>query len=519
MAEKETRAVQTDISEEEALHYVHENRRYVGKKETVAYILNDFSASFNIGKYQNRFIWDVVKIDFGIMGIANLFTGAWDVINDTFIGMLVDRTRTRWGKFRPYLIFFQIPLTVFGSLFWFMPFFFPDTAVDYMPKIAFYIAFNVIRETAGTFTSIAGSGFMSTITPHPVDRTRLITAAQFWSGWFGEKVPELLMGVFIDLINNNKVQWKLRDLFVGMGLLTSVIATAASFWFFLTSRERVLQTIERPNLRQGFKAIFNNYPIMLITLSDFLGGFSVSQSRSDYYIDVLGSATLQTVVGIPAGPVSTISYALIAPARRKLSTKAIWILEDMYTDMCWLSVLLVGSINGNFQKRSVMIPTFMIEEFMEMWVYGLRKVIPNELYNEAMDYCEWKNGYRMEAMTGVAKGLVGKLQGIVMNTVKNFILKGIGYEQGRKIGTQSYKTKWWLFAMGTGVPIITGSLGVVPKFFYPLTGARRDQMYAELLQRRQAVARQVSDADVEELERIGHEQMSGDYGSLHSLDK
>ncbi|MDR1630990.1 MAG: MFS transporter [Oscillospiraceae bacterium] len=517
MAEEKTTATAV-MSEDEALHYVHENRRYVGKKETLAYILNDFSNSFNIGKYQNRFIWDVVKIDFNIMGVANLFTGAWDVVNDTFIGLMVDRTRTRWGKFKPYLMFFKIPLTIIGALYWFMPYFFPATAADYMPKIIFYIVFGVVTETAGTFSEVAKAGFMSTITPHPVDRTRLITAAHFWSGWFGEKLPEFFMGVFMDLINNNKVKWKLRDLFVGMGLFTSFISAAASFWFFLTSRERVMQSIERPDLKQGFKAIFNNYPIMLITLSDFLGGFKVSQSRSDYYIDVLGSATLQTVVGIPAGPVSTISYALIAPARRIFSTKTIWILEDMYTDMCWLSVFGIGLINNNFTKKSVMIPTFMMEEFMEMWVYGLRKVIPSELYNEAMDYCEWKNGYRMEAMTGVAKGLVGKIQGVVMNSVKNFIMSGIGYVQGQKIGTQTLRTKRWLFAMGTGVPVITGALGIVPKFIYPLTGPRRDKMYAELLERRRAVARQVSDADVEELERIAQAELRGEFLSGHSLD-
>ena len=52
------------------------NRRYVGRGETIAYIAQDFADSFSIGKYQNRFIWDVVGIDFKINGIVSLFTGA-----------------------------------------------------------------------------------------------------------------------------------------------------------------------------------------------------------------------------------------------------------------------------------------------------------------------------------------------------------------------------------------------------------------------------------------------------------
>lgn len=507
-----------DAKEKEALKYVHENRRYVGTRETVAYVLNDFSNSFNIGKYSNRFIWDVVKIDFRISAYVNIFTGIWDTINDIFIGAIVDKTRTRWGKFRPYLLFMKVPLTILGTLYWFMPFFFPDTAVDYAPKLIYYFVFNIIMETAGTFTGIASSGLLATITPHPVDRVRLITMANFWSGWFGEKLPELLMGVFLDLINNNIVRWKTRDLFVGMGILTSFVGCAASFYFFFLTRERIQQTIEKPSIIQGIKAVINNYPILLITLSDFLSGFGISQGRSDYYIDVLGSATLETVVGIPASPVSNISYALIGPARRRFSTKAIWILEDLYTDMCWLSVFAIGSINGNFKKLKVMIPTFMIEEFMEMWVYGLRKVIPAELYNEAMDYCEWKNGYRMEAMTGVARGLIKKLQGIGMNTIKNLILAEIGYIQGLTIGTQADRTKWWLFALGTGVPVITSSLGVVPKFFYPLKSGRRDKMYADLLERRKNMAERVTNATPEELAHIAKAEIRGEYIQNRDLD-
>lgn len=517
MAEDSKAAFQKELdaerkaAEDESMKYVHTYRRYVGTKETVAYVLNDFSNSFNIGKYGNRFIWDVVKIDFKIAAYVNIFTGIWDTVNDTFIGTIVDKTRTRWGKFRPYLIFLSLPLTMIGSLYWLMPFLFPDTPGDYMPKLVYYFTLGVVCETAGTFTGIAASGLQSTITPHPIDRVRLITMANFWSGWFGEKLPELLMGLFIDLINNKIIRWKLRDLFVGMGLATAIVSSAASLYFFIVTRERVQQTIEKPSIMQGFKAIFNNVPILLITLSSFLGGFGVGTGRQNYFIDVLGMATLETIVGIPAGPVSNISYALIGPVRKRFSTKAIWIFEDMYTDMCWMFVFIVGSINKNFTKRKVMIPIFMIEEFVEMWVYGLRHVIPAELYNEAMDYCEWKNGYRMEAMTGVARGLVSKLQGIFMNTVSNLLMAKIGYIQGKTIGTQTLSTKWWLFALGTGVPIITSSLGILPKFIYPLTGPRRDKMYADLLERRRQMAARVSNADPEELARIAKAEIRGEY--------
>jgi Na+/melibiose symporter-like transporter len=508
-------------AEEEALKYVHQDRRYVGTKETLGYVLNEFSNSFNIGKYGNRFIWDVVKIDFMISAKVNVFTGLWDIVNDVIIGAIVDKTRTRWGKFKPYLVFLSAPLTIIGSLYWLMPFLFPNTGPTYMPKLIYYFTLGVITETAGTFTSIAARGMLNTITPHPMDRTRLITMAQFWSGWMGDKLPELLMGVFIDLINHHIVQWKMRDLFVSMGLLCAVVNCAGSMFFFIVARERVHQTLNKPSILQGFKAIITNIPILIITLSNFLGGFGVGTGRSNYYIDVLGMATLETIVGIPASPVSNISYGLIKPLRRRFSTKFLWIGENIYTDMCWLAVFGIGSINRNFMKLKVMIPTFMLEEFIEMWVYAVRHVIPQELNNEAMDYCEWKNGYRMEAMTGVASGLVTKLQGIGMNIVQNIIMAKIGYIQGLKIGTQAISTKWWLFAMGTGIPVITSCLGILPKFFYPLTGAKRERMYADLVERRKRMLERVTAAgeDKEELARIAAAEMRGEYVKNKKIDE
>ena len=469
------------------------NRRYVGNMETAAYIAQDFAASFSIGKYSNRFIWDVVGIDFKINGIVTLFTGAWDVINDTFISTIVDRTRTRWGKFRPYLIWMKIPLTLFGMLYWFMPLFFPNTATTYLPKLIYYFAFSIINETAGTFLNISQTGLLSTITPNPEERVRLISQAKFFSRFLGEQIPEWTMGILIDLINSQKIHMKLSNLFITMGSITAILSAAMTFWFYMSSRERVMQSLEKPKVIDGLKAIVNNKPLLLITLSDFLSGFGISQSRSDYYIDVLGQASLQTIVGIPAYPILNISYSFVSPLRKKFTSKNLWIAEDIWTDMCWLIVFGIGSMKKNFMKRKVMIPVMMIEEFVEMWVYGLRHVIPDELYNEAMDYCEWKNGYRVEAMTGVAKGLVTKMQAVVMNSVKSFILAKIGYVQGQAIGTQSDSAKWWLFALGTGIPIITSAFGIIPKFFYPIDNKMRARMYNDLTERRHLVADEVQE--------------------------
>ncbi len=487
MSKKQTTAANEQdyiLDNAEISKFAVHDRRYVGNKETFAYLLNDISNAFNINGYKDRFIWDVVRIDFKINAFVSIFTGAWDVINDPLIGTLVDKTRTRWGKFRPYMLFFQIPLTLIGTLYWFMPYIFPNTVGTYIPKLVFYFAFSALTETAGTFTSIAKTGYMTTVTPHPNDRARLITLAELLTGYMGEDLPGIIMGVLIDLINNNVVPWKLRSAFLGMGLFTNIASCIFTFYYFIVSRERVPQSLEKPSIKQGLRAVFNNYPILLITLSDFLGGFSISTSTTNYFIDVLGSATLQTILNLPSGMIGSISYAFVKPMRDRFSSKALWVGEDLYTRFWWILLWIIGSINGNYKRRLFMCIMFGIQAFFDKWAFGIRKVVKAELYNEAMDYCEWKNGYRMEATIGVAKDLILKIQTILRGSIQNLMLSQIGYIQGKTIGTQKDSTKWWLFAMCTGIPQITGILAVIPKFLYPLTKEKREKMYNELLERR-----------------------------------
>ena len=488
---EENGPMKTDGLQARAEGNMFRSYNYVGTKETVAYLFNDWSNAFNIDGFKNRFIWDVVKIDFGVSAIVGLFTGAWDVINDIFISALVDNTRTRLGKFRPYLIMMQIPLTLIGLLYWFLPYFFPNTAGTFIPKLVFYFLSGVITETAGTFTGIARSGYMSTITPNPNERVRLITLAELLTGYMGEDMPGFILGILYDFITTGRWKVQLRSLFLGMGVGCAVVSCGFTFWFFLVSRERVPQTLERPELKQGFLAIVRNYPVLLMALSDFFGNFAVGMAERDYWIDVHGANTMinssLALAGLVSGPVGSISYAFVSPLRKRFSSKFLWVGADIYGDMLCLMFFLVGIVNRNYSKLTPMLIVYGFREVFAKLLFGVNKVINADLWNEAMDYCEWKSGCRMEATTGVAKSLVLKLQGVVKNSVFNIMMKKIGYVQGLKIGTQSDKTKRWEFILCAIMPTVTGALGVIPKLFWPINKKTRARMYYELSERRSSM--------------------------------
>ena len=465
----------------------YEGHNYVGVRETVSYLFNDWSNSFNINGFSERYIWDVVNIDFTVSAVMNLVTAAWDIVNDTFISVIVDNTRTRIGKFKPYLVGVQMPLTIMSVFTWLLPLFFGTTGGTHLPKLIYYYVFAFVNETAGTFTSVAKSGYMSTITPNPNERIRLITLAELLTGYMGEDLPRYIMGVLIDLVNNKIVKWKLSSVFMIMGGGTALISSACTLWFFMQSKERVPQSIEKPNIKEGMRAIFSNYPVLLMCLSEFLGNFSISKSETNYFIDVLGSYSLITLLNIPSSMNGSISYAFVAPLRKRFSSKSLWIFTDIYTSVISIAVFLFGMTKKKtmFYQTIPMCIAFGLKEWFVKWSWGISKVINADLWNEAMDYCEWKNGYRMEATTGVAKGLILKIQSALLGSVTSLIMKRIGYVQGLEIGTQNDRTKFWEFALCTIIPTVTGILRIVPKFLWPISRQKREWMYAELAEKRQ----------------------------------
>ena len=516
--------VQEHVYTDEELQYVYENRRYVGTRETVGFVLWDAAQSFNINTFSTRFITNIVKIDLGYQTIAKTINSIWDIVNDVFTAAIVEKTRTRWGKFRPYLLGLAGPGMILTLLYWCMPLFFGGTSAMNVGKFVFYLAGEIIREGVGTFQGIARTGLLATITPHPVDRTRLITIANFASGTFGEKLPEQIMTALLDLIDNKVIksatkstEQLMKTAFMGFGSFCTVVSSGMSFWFFMNSKERIMQSIKTPSVLASLKSIANNKPMLLLTLSDFLSAFGIGGSKQDYYIDVLHFGSMTMLAGIPAAPISPVSFSYVPWLRRHFSSRLLYIVSHYINNFLLVFVFLFGIIGFNpktFQGglfRKVWPMFFAMATWEVIWTlfYGLRSVIGTELYNEAMDYCEWKNGYRTEAMTSVAKGMASKVAGSVSGVVSTALKKMIGYDQNAytRGAEQPDYVKFYLFAMFTIVPAVTGAFGIIPMLFYDLNGKKKELMYAELLERRKRASAIASGGDSEAIAEFAQEQI------------
>ncbi|MCQ2480986.1 MAG: MFS transporter [Clostridia bacterium] len=486
-----------ESAEQPALKSAGKDRRYVGTKETVSYVLYDIAQSFNINKYNDIFITDIVKIDLGFQSIVSFVVGIWDMINDLFLAAIVDKTRTRWGKFKPWLIVYALPGVALSLLFWALPVMFGGRSSTDVTKLVAFLVLQLVSNLATSLKDITRTGMLATITPNIIDRTRLITEANLLSG-FVEKAPEIIMGLLIDLVNHGKLKIKMPSLYVSAGMATSIVSGLFAIFFALVAKERVSQTVDRPSIKASFKSIVTNKPLLLITLSEFLSAFSIGSGTNYYYINVLGLATMSTIVGIPGAIVSPISYSYVPWARKKFSTKTLWVFGSHISDFLMLGVFAIGSINKNYKKLGAMIPAFMIRETIWMFFWGIRSVIPEEMRNEAIDYGEWKTGYRNEGLTGVAKGLPKKLLDTFGASLKTLILSKVGYVEGAGFGGQTEKTEYSLFWMCTLLPVATGIFSIIPKLFYDLNGEKKDRMYRELYERRMQTVKQVEAFNAED---------------------
>ena len=109
------------VVKEQSKSAVPKDRRYVGSKETFAYVLDDIAQSFNIGKYDDVFRTTILKIDLRLQSVTNSVIGVWDIVNDLFLAAIVDKTRTRWGKFKPWLVVYAVPGVLLSVIFWALP--------------------------------------------------------------------------------------------------------------------------------------------------------------------------------------------------------------------------------------------------------------------------------------------------------------------------------------------------------------------------------------------------------------
>ncbi len=469
------------------------NRRICSTKERVVYILKVATAELSLGKYDSTselFLYKLFGLNPEAHGNAAVTLGIYDLINDPLSAVIIDKMRTRWGKFKPFQYIALLPSIIVGFVTCIMPIIADANNLDATQRLIFYMILSYISETVNAF--FGGGGYIDKVfTPNPNERTSLILSSRFASDLF-KRFPEQLAGVLFDLVANGKIKVNLVKSFSSMKLFWWSIATIPAVLWVFVSKERVPQSEKPPKIMKGMFSVFKNKPLLIFTLSGFVDGINVGTSQSLYYDSVLKFNMMSTIAGIPGMPISYASYPWATKFRRIFSTKTLWLFQRGSILVSELSFFLVGLIggkkNGFYKKKLPMTLAMMFGTSLEMVFYGTKKIIEEEINFEVLDYCEWQNGYRVEATVGLITGYLNKLRGIALTKINTMLLsRWAGYESGLT-AVQTEDTMWKMFIAAFGPQLIFDVLSIIPMFFYNIDKKTRERMYLDLERTRAAVA-------------------------------
>jgi len=205
-----------------------------------------------IGAYFLFFLTDVVGIAPAVAGIAILVGRTWDYLNDPLIGHISDRTRSRWGRRRPFLLFGALPFALAFMLMWYRPPFESQVALAVYYSVAY-----VLFDAAATFVYMPYFALTPELTENYDERTSLTSYRMFFS-IFGSllafTVPMMIIGTFTP-----QSAAKVMTMAVIFG-----IASALPLWlvFFNTRENAVFIAQEKPKMLDSLKAALKNRPFV-----------------------------------------------------------------------------------------------------------------------------------------------------------------------------------------------------------------------------------------------------------------
>jgi GPH family glycoside/pentoside/hexuronide:cation symporter len=227
----------------------------LSRREKLMYGVGDIGFSLTttiLGVYFAIFLTDVVGIRPGIAAVAIFIGRSWDYINDPIFGYISDRTRTRWGRRRPFLLFGTLPLVLTFSMLWWRP---PWDGV--LPLAAYYAVAYILFEAANTLLYMPYFALTPELTSDYDERTSLTTYRMFFSilgSLVAFTIPLMMVGTFHP---DNAAQ------VFTMGVTFGLVSALPMLLVFFGTRERHdFMEQEKSTLGQSLTAALKNRPFL-----------------------------------------------------------------------------------------------------------------------------------------------------------------------------------------------------------------------------------------------------------------
>jgi len=397
---------------------------------------------------------------------ATLFTTArlWDAVNDPMMGVLADRTRTKWGRFRPYLLFASIPIAILSVLVFSVP------EISMTGKIVFAFVTYILWGMAYTLADIPMWSMTSVITKDSNEKTSIISLISIFS--------------FIGVIGISVAAVPLLEAFGGIGsasayrtvaIIMAVICAAGMITMFFTTKERVKPENRTVTLKESFGALIKNKPLMLIIVSFIVTNsiMAITQAITVFFAEYnLGNAELVPLITMSMFIPLLIGTGLTGLVSKRIGKKKTLIFSSLLRAVSLLALYFTGFTN---------LTTVLVFNAISGFFLAFPLVLLTSMISDCVVFSEWKTGIRGDGLSFSMRTFMAKLASAIGGGLSAVLLAAYGYVSSQPV---TEFTQAGIFNMMSLFPAIAAFVGIIPIFFYTLTQEKVEKMTLEIEERK-----------------------------------
>jgi GPH family glycoside/pentoside/hexuronide:cation symporter len=456
-------------------------------KDKVGYGLGDAASSMFwkiFGMYLLFFYTDVYGIPAAAVGTMFLITRIWDSCFDPVVGVLADRTNTRWGKFRPYLFWVAVPFGIIGILTFYTPAWSVNNKIIYA-----YVTYSLMMMIY-SLINVPYASLLGVMSSDGKERTTLSSFRMVFA-FAGSLLALWIIEPLIKFFSKG------TDGIVGqqhgwlMAIVVFSIITTALFWgSFWFTKERIKPIKEKSSsLRVDLKDLYANKPwwillgagVSALIFNSIRDGGAVYYFK--YFVQTTGSYNLKwsfintslslTTLYFVLGQASNILGVILAtPFSNKFGKKNTYL-----TAMFFASVL---SILFYFLNKTDIVMILVFQCVISICAGCIFPLLWS-MYADTADYSEWKKGRRATGLIFSSSSMSQKFGWTIGGATTGWLLGYYGFQANI---LQSDATQLGIRLMLSILPAIGAVLSVLFIFFYPLSEKKLVLITSELNQKR-----------------------------------
>ena len=420
-----------------------------------------------VGLYLLYFYTDVVGISPSLAGLIYGIGMLWDAVTDPFMGYVAERTRTKWGVYRPYLLFGNVPLALsFVLLFWVPPF-------EGAMLFSFLLLTNLLHRTCFTIVSVPFSSLTPRITSDSQERTNL-TGFRMLGAQTGTNLMALLAFPIIFWVGGEDES----SGFLVLGAIAGITALAIHAVTFMTVKEPENDLgIERVggSLAEAAQAVAKNGPFWLVFSATLIVGITTIFFGNNliYYTKyALNLHEYQGTILFTSGIIAFLSIPIWWVISNRIGKKLTWLISS--------SITLIALVSFYVYPISQLNELLLLVGFIGFGS-GAGGILFWSMLPDTIEYGEVHTGVRSESslygfMTFAQKGSIA-----FAIIILGLVLDAIGF-QANEIQTES--TIADMKAIMTLIPIVGIASSLVIIYFYPIDAKMHKELLRQLKEER-----------------------------------